>query len=64
MAETHELAATSVAGTASVAGPESLGRGLAYVHYKHTDNRFGLGIEVAVNRGQRAHARDARGLRL
>jgi nicotinate dehydrogenase subunit B len=29
---------------------ESLGRGVAYVHYKHTDNRLGLGIEVAVNR--------------
>jgi CO/xanthine dehydrogenase Mo-binding subunit len=26
------------------------GRGLAYVHYKHTDNRIGLGIEVAVDR--------------
>lgn len=31
-------------------GAESLGRGVAYVHYKHTDNRLGLGIEVAVNR--------------
>ncbi|HYM03586.1 MAG TPA: molybdopterin cofactor-binding domain-containing protein, partial [Stellaceae bacterium] len=26
------------------------GRGLAFVHYKHTDNRIGLGIEVAVER--------------
>src|SRR5262249_19238832 len=26
------------------------GRGLAFVHYKHTDNRIGLGIEVAVQR--------------
>ena len=26
------------------------GRGLAYVHYKHTDNRIGLGIDVAVDR--------------
>jgi CO/xanthine dehydrogenase Mo-binding subunit len=26
------------------------GRGLAYVHYKHVDNRIGLGIEVAVDR--------------
>ncbi len=26
------------------------GRGLAFVHYKHTDNRIGLGIEVAVDR--------------
>ncbi|HEX5278596.1 MAG TPA: molybdopterin cofactor-binding domain-containing protein [Micropepsaceae bacterium] len=31
-------------------GAESIGRGVAYVHYKHTDNRLGLGIEVAVNR--------------
>jgi CO/xanthine dehydrogenase Mo-binding subunit len=31
-------------------GAESLGRGVAYVHYKHTDNRLGLGIEVSVNR--------------
>lgn len=29
---------------------QSVGRGIAYVHYKHTDNRLGLGIEVAVNR--------------
>ena len=27
-----------------------MGRGLAFVHYKHTDNRLGLGIEVAVDR--------------
>src|SRR5438105_2444725 len=31
-------------------GAESVGRGIAFVHYKHTDNRLGLGIEVAVNR--------------
>jgi CO/xanthine dehydrogenase Mo-binding subunit len=31
-------------------GAESIGRGIAYVHYKHTDNRLGLGIEVVVNR--------------
>jgi len=31
-------------------GREALGRGLAFVHYKHTDNRLGLGIEVAVDR--------------
>lgn len=31
-------------------GAESAGRGIAFVHYKHTDNRLGLGIEVAVNR--------------
>lgn len=31
-------------------GVESTGRGVAYVHYKHTDNRLGLGIEVAINR--------------
>ena len=29
---------------------ESIGRGIAFVHYKHMDNRLGLGIEVAVNR--------------
>jgi CO/xanthine dehydrogenase Mo-binding subunit len=31
-------------------GRLALGRGLAYVHYKHVDNRIGLGIEVEVNR--------------
>ncbi len=31
-------------------GNLALGRGLAYVHYKHVDNRIGLGIEVAVDR--------------
>ncbi len=31
-------------------GADSVGRGVAYVHYKHTDNRLGLGIEVSVNR--------------
>ena len=31
-------------------GNIAAGRGLAYVHYKHTDNRIGLGIEVAVDR--------------
>ena len=29
---------------------EVVGRGIAFVHYKHMDNRLGLGIEVAVNR--------------
>jgi CO/xanthine dehydrogenase Mo-binding subunit len=29
---------------------EAFGRGIAFVHYKHMDNRLGLGIEVAVNR--------------
>jgi CO/xanthine dehydrogenase Mo-binding subunit len=28
----------------------ALGRALVYVHYKHVDNRMGLGIEVAVER--------------
>jgi len=35
---------------ASSRGVESTGRGVAYIHYKHTDNRLGLGIEVTVNR--------------
>ncbi len=28
----------------------SLGRAIVYVHYKHVDNRMGLGVEVAVDR--------------
>ncbi|HMI97036.1 MAG TPA: molybdopterin cofactor-binding domain-containing protein, partial [Micropepsaceae bacterium] len=35
---------------ASGNGNLAFGRGLAYVHYKHVDNRIGLGIEVAVDR--------------
>jgi CO/xanthine dehydrogenase Mo-binding subunit len=35
---------------ANGAGNLAMGRGLAYVHYKHVDNRIGLGIEVAVDR--------------
>jgi CO/xanthine dehydrogenase Mo-binding subunit len=35
---------------APAGGGESVGRGIAFVHYKHTDNHLGLGIEVAVNR--------------
>ena len=35
---------------ASGNGNIAIGRGLAYVHYKHVDNRIGLGIDVAVNR--------------
>ena len=35
---------------ASGNGRVAMGRGLAYVHYKHVDNRIGLGIEVAVDR--------------
>jgi len=27
-----------------------LGRAIVYVHYKHVDNRMGLGVEVAVER--------------
>ena len=35
---------------ANGSGNLAIGRGLAYVHYKHVDNRIGLGIEVAVDR--------------
>ena len=28
----------------------SIGRSIVYVHYKHVDNRMGLGVEVAVDR--------------
>ena len=31
-------------------GNIALGRGLGFVHYKHTDNRVGLGIDVTVDR--------------
>jgi CO/xanthine dehydrogenase Mo-binding subunit len=35
---------------ATGSGNVATGRGLAYVHYKHVDNRIGLGIEVTVDR--------------
>ncbi len=48
------LAGAPVAQSATRPERKRSGRGIAYVHYKHTDNRLGLGIEVGVNRGSGA----------